>query len=33
VLLEIAAPDRPVVVRSADQGTFTTLVMPTRLDG
>jgi DNA polymerase-3 subunit beta len=32
VLLEIAAPDRPVVVRSADQGTFTTLVMPTRLD-
>jgi DNA-binding transcriptional MerR regulator len=33
VLLEIAAPNRPVVVRSADQGTFTTLVMPTRLDG
>jgi DNA-binding transcriptional MerR regulator len=33
VLLEIAAPDRPVVVRSADQGTFTTLVMPFRLDG
>jgi DNA-binding transcriptional MerR regulator len=33
VLLEICAVDRPVVVRSADQGTFTTLVMPTRLDG
>jgi DNA polymerase-3 subunit beta len=33
VLLEIIAVDRPVVVRSADQGTFTTLVMPTRLDG
>jgi DNA polymerase III sliding clamp (beta) subunit (PCNA family) len=33
VLLEICAPDRPVVVRSADQGTFTTLVMPTRIDG
>jgi DNA-binding transcriptional MerR regulator len=33
VLLEIAAPHRPVVVRSADQGTFTTLVMPFRLDG
>ncbi|MCK7623354.1 MerR family transcriptional regulator [Streptomyces sp. RS10V-4] len=30
VLLEIAAPDRPVVVRSADQGSFTTLVMPVR---
>ncbi|MEU3777813.1 MerR family transcriptional regulator [Streptomyces sp. NPDC032472] len=29
VLLEIpAAPARPVLVRSADQGTFTTLVMP-----
>ncbi|MEV6284284.1 MerR family transcriptional regulator [Kribbella sp. NPDC051770] len=28
VLLEIHAPDRPVVIRSADQGTFTTLVMP-----
>ncbi|MFF8382436.1 MerR family transcriptional regulator [Streptomyces kanasensis] len=28
VLLEITAPDRPVVVRSADQGSFTTLVMP-----
>ena len=26
-------PARPVVVRSADQGTFTTLVMPVRLDG
>ncbi len=32
VLLEISAQDRPVVVRSADQGTFTTLVMPVRLD-
>lgn len=31
VLLEITEPHRPVVVRSADQGTFTTLVMPTRL--
>ncbi|WP_106401106.1 DNA polymerase III subunit beta family protein [Actinocorallia populi] len=30
VLLEISAPDRPVVVRSADQGSFTTLVMPVR---
>ncbi|MEU6867976.1 hypothetical protein ABZ924_32875 [Streptomyces sp. NPDC046876] len=28
-LLEVpAAPARPVLVRSADQGTFTTLVMP-----
>ncbi|MGW6283067.1 DNA polymerase III subunit beta family protein [Kribbella sp. NPDC055071] len=32
VLLEICAEDRPVVVRSADQGTFTTLVMPVRLE-
>ncbi|HET6986203.1 MAG TPA: MerR family transcriptional regulator [Kribbella sp.] len=32
VLLEIGAADRPVVVRSADQGTFTTLVMPVRLE-
>ena len=31
VLLELGRPDRPVVVRSADQGTFTTLVMPVRL--
>ncbi|AKU18652.1 MerR family transcriptional regulator [Luteipulveratus mongoliensis] len=30
VLLEASATDRPVVVRSADQGSFTTLVMPTR---
>ncbi|MER6988374.1 MerR family transcriptional regulator [Saccharopolyspora hirsuta] len=30
VLLEVSAPDRPVVVRSADQGSFTTLVMPVR---
>ncbi|MER5768738.1 MerR family transcriptional regulator [Streptomyces sp. NPDC001985] len=28
VLLEISSPVRPVVVRSADQGSFTTLVMP-----
>jgi DNA-binding transcriptional MerR regulator len=33
VLLDVVAPARPVVVRSADQGTFTTLVMPVRLDG
>jgi DNA polymerase III subunit beta len=32
VLLEIGPSSRPVVVRSADQGTFTTLVMPVRLD-
>ncbi|KOU30563.1 transcriptional regulator [Streptomyces sp. WM6373] len=32
VLLEISAADRPVVVRSADQGSFTTLVMPTALN-
>jgi DNA polymerase-3 subunit beta len=32
VLLEIGPSDRPVVVRSADQGTFTTLVMPVRLE-
>ncbi|MER6048495.1 MerR family transcriptional regulator [Streptomyces sp. NPDC001793] len=30
VLLEVAAPDQPVVVRSADQGSFTTVVMPVR---
>ncbi|MER5983518.1 MerR family transcriptional regulator [Streptomyces sp. NPDC001787] len=30
VLLEIVSPVRPVVVRSADQGSFTTLVMPVR---
>ncbi|MFD3696884.1 MerR family transcriptional regulator [Streptomyces sp. NPDC058646] len=28
VLLEISSPTGPVVVRSADQGSFTTLVMP-----
>ncbi|MFD6533499.1 MerR family transcriptional regulator [Streptomyces sp. NPDC060184] len=28
VLLEVSAPHGPVVVRSADQGSFTTLVMP-----
>nr|WSW71126.1 MerR family transcriptional regulator [Streptomyces sp. NBC_00995] len=32
VLLEISATDRPVVVRSADQGSFTTLVMPVALN-
>ncbi|HWC22400.1 MAG TPA: MerR family transcriptional regulator [Flexivirga sp.] len=33
VLLELPAqPNRPVVVRSADQGTFTTIVMPVRRD-
>lgn len=31
VLLELAAPDRPVIIRSADQGSFTTLAMPTVL--
>ncbi|TDQ55501.1 DNA polymerase III subunit beta family protein [Actinorugispora endophytica] len=30
VLLEVASPTLPVVVRSADQGSFTTLVMPVR---
>ncbi|MEU7638627.1 MerR family transcriptional regulator [Streptomyces sp. NPDC039016] len=30
VLLEIAGADQPVVVRSADQGSFTTVVMPVR---
>ncbi|MGW1430249.1 DNA polymerase III subunit beta family protein [Streptomyces sp. NPDC002431] len=32
VLLEISAVDQPVVLRSADQGSFTTLVMPVALD-
>lgn len=32
VLLEISAVDRPVVVRSADQGSFTTLIMPVALN-
>ncbi|MEU0938867.1 MerR family DNA-binding transcriptional regulator [Embleya sp. NPDC005971] len=31
VLLDIAAADRPVLLRSADQGSFTTLVMPVPL--
>jgi hypothetical protein len=31
VLLEVAGPAEPVVVRSADQGSFTTLVMPMKL--
>ncbi|MFF8786612.1 MerR family transcriptional regulator [Streptomyces sp. NPDC015125] len=31
VLLEITSADRPVVVRSADQGSFTTWVMPVRM--
>ncbi|WP_187776301.1 DNA polymerase III subunit beta family protein [Antrihabitans cavernicola] len=30
VMLDISAPDRPVVVRSATDGDFTTLVMPRR---
>ena len=30
VLLEVSTADQPVVVRSADQGGFTTLVMPVR---
>jgi len=30
VLLEVASATEPVVVRSADQGSFTTLVMPVR---
>jgi DNA-binding transcriptional MerR regulator len=33
VLLEITGPREPVVVRSADQGSFTTLVMPYDLTG
>ncbi|MFJ9031365.1 MerR family transcriptional regulator [Streptomyces sp. NPDC102274] len=33
VLLEIASVSEPVVVRSADQGSFTTLVMPVALGG
>jgi DNA-binding transcriptional MerR regulator len=32
VLLEISTVTQPVVVRSADQGSFTTLVMPIALD-
>ncbi|MFD8543552.1 MerR family transcriptional regulator [Streptomyces sp. NPDC059649] len=32
-LMEIASTDRPVVLRSADQGSFTTLVMPVRGPG
>jgi DNA polymerase III sliding clamp (beta) subunit (PCNA family) len=32
VMLEFTAPHRPVVIRSADQGTFTTMAMPTLLD-
>ncbi|MFE1198443.1 hypothetical protein ACFW6E_37825 [Streptomyces olivaceoviridis] len=32
ILLEISAVDRPVVVRSADQGSFTTLIMPAALN-
>ncbi|MFG2874854.1 MerR family transcriptional regulator [Streptomyces sp. NPDC048337] len=31
VLLELPAPPRPILVRSADQGSFTTLVMPAAL--
>jgi DNA polymerase-3 subunit beta len=32
VLLELGAPNRAVVVRSADQGSFTVLAMPTLLE-
>ncbi len=32
VMVEFVAPDRPVIVRSADQGTFTTIVMPVLLN-
>ncbi|WP_152364900.1 MerR family transcriptional regulator [Microlunatus speluncae] len=28
VLLELAGPDRPALIRSADQGSFTVLIMP-----
>ena len=31
MLLEMTRPDAPVVVRSADDGIFTTLAMPTLL--
>jgi DNA polymerase-3 subunit beta len=31
VMLEVSGPDRAVIIRSADQGTFTTLAMPTLL--
>ncbi|MGO1974394.1 MAG: MerR family transcriptional regulator [Propionibacteriaceae bacterium] len=30
VLLELSAPERPCVIRSADQGTYTSVVMPRR---
>ena len=33
VMLDITAPDQPVVVRSATDGDFTTLVMPTKPKG
>jgi DNA polymerase III sliding clamp (beta) subunit (PCNA family) len=33
VVVEIVDPLRPVVFRSADDGTFTALLMPVRLDG
>jgi hypothetical protein len=29
IMLDISAPDQPVVVRSATDGDLTTLVMPT----
>lgn len=32
VLLETSGPARPLLVRSADQGSYTTLVMPVALD-
>ena len=31
VLLELSAPERPCVIRSADQATYTSVVMPRRL--
>lgn len=33
VMLDISAPDHPVVVRSADDGDLTTLAMPVHLEG
>lgn len=33
VMLDVAAPDQPVVVRSADDGDLTTLAMPVRHEG
>ncbi|MFD1815612.1 MerR family transcriptional regulator [Rhodococcus gannanensis] len=33
VMLDVATPDQPVIVRSADDGDLTTLVMPVRHEG